>query len=54
LDADQREAQLLAQLDGVVAILDLVHHALQLSELADDALPVDDAGPDGVVELLWI
>lgn len=50
-DSHQRELLLLAQLDGVVAVLQLLHELPQRTEALMDALPIDRAGSDDVEQL---
>lgn len=51
LNADKAETQLLAELDGVIAVLDLIHHAAQFVKLLHHLLPVDNARSNDVVKL---
>lgn len=51
-NADQREFQLLAQLDGVVAVLQLFHERFELAECFVHSCPVDNTWLDDVEQLV--
>jgi len=50
-DSDQREFQLLAQIHGVVAVLQLLHELAQRAEALVHTAPVDDARLDDIEKL---